>query len=194
MSQATTTVENAIPKTVRLGFNAAIQAVQSMFYGSGDPLTLGYSVAEMIWIDSDNNLVKQMNSDNTAWVTIGTIASDGHIIWTNTNALPLAGGTMTGALHQPNPVSLTSSSGVVTLTSSSNSFIVSGTEAVTKITGWTAGIVVIRWNTARTLTYNATSLILQNSQSRTTAAGDIGIYEMTSAGAREINYLSLIHI
>ena len=190
MSQATTTVENAIPKTVRLGFNAAIQAVQSMFYGSGDPLTLGYSVAEMIWIDSDNNLVKQMNSDNTAWVTIGTIASDGHIIWTNTNALPLAGGTMTGALHQPNPVSLTSSSGVVTLTSSSNSFIVSGTEAVTKITGWTAGIVVIRWNTARTLTYNATSLILQNSQSRTTAAGDIGIYEMTSAGAREMNYFA----
>jgi len=48
---------------------------------------------------------------------------------------------------------------------------------------------VIRWNTARTLTYNATSLILQNSEDRTTAIGDVGIYEMTSAGAREISYL-----
>jgi len=189
MSQATTTVANGTGKAVRTGFNAAIQAVQSMFYGSDDPLTLGYSVAEMIWIDSGNYLVKQMNSSNTAWTTIGTIdKSTGIITWTSHDALTLGGGTMTGALHQPNPVSITSSSGVVTLTEGSNSFVVSGTEAVTSITGWTAGIVVIRWATARTLTYNSTSLILQNSQNRTTAAGDIGIYEMTSSGAREINY------
>ncbi|MBP2646204.1 MAG: Concanavalin A-like lectin/glucanase superfamily [Firmicutes bacterium] len=189
MSQATTTVANGTGKAVRTGFNAAIQAVQSMFYGSNDPLTLGYSVAGMIWLDSGNHLVKQMNSGNTAWVTIGNInSSTGIITWTNHVALPLAGGTMTGAIKTPNPVSLTSSSGVVTLTSGSNSFVVSGTEAVTKITGWIAGIVVIRWATARTLTYNSTSLILQNSQNRTTAAGDIGIYEMTSSGAREINY------
>jgi len=189
MSQATTTVVNGTGKAVRTGFNAAIQAVQSMFYGSDDPLTLGYSVAEMIWIDSGNNLVKQMNSGNTAWTTIGKIdSSTGIITWTNTNAVPLAGGTMTGALHQPNPISIASSSGVVTLTEGSNSFIVTGTEAITSITGWTAGIAVIRWATARTLTYNSASLILQNSQNRTTAAGDIGIYEMTSAGAREINY------
>lgn len=103
---------------------------------------------------------------------------------------PLAttGGTMTGAVHMPNPVSLTSSSGVVTLLETSNSFVVSGTEAVTSITGWTVGTAVIRWATARTLTYNSASLILQGAVSRTTVVGDIGVYEMTSAGAREIAY------
>jgi len=188
MSQAITTVANGTGKAVRTGFNSAIQAVQSMFYGSGDPYTLGYSVAGMIWLDSGNSLVKQLASDAATWETIGTIDSNGAIVITSHNALPLAGGTMTGAIKTPNPISITSSSGVVTLTSGGNSFVVSGTEAVTSITGWTAGVVVIRWATARTLTYNATSLILQNSQKRTTAVGDIGIYEMTSAGAREINY------
>jgi len=188
MSQAITTVANGTGKAVRTGFNSAIQAVQSMFYGSGDPYTLGYSVAGMIWLDSGNSLVKQLASDAATWETIGTIDSNGAIVITSHNALPLAGGTMTGAIKTPNPISITSSSGVVTLTSAGNSFVVSGTEAVTKITGWTKGIAVIRWNTARTLTYNATSLILQNAQNRTTAVGDVGVYEMTSAGAREINY------
>lgn len=92
------------------------------------------------------------------------------------------------ALHQPNPISITSATGVLTLLETSNSFIAAGTEAITSITGWTSGIVYIRWNTARTLTYNATSLILQNAVDRVTAIGDVGVYEMTSAGAREIDY------
>jgi len=81
MAQATTTVVNGTGKAVRTGFNSAIQAVQSMFYGSDDPLTEGFSVAGMLWLDSGNNLVKQMNSSNTAWVTKGTVDSDGTIIW-----------------------------------------------------------------------------------------------------------------
>jgi len=95
---------------------------------------------------------------------------------------------MLGALELANPVTITSESGVLTLTSDSNDFIAAGTEAVTSITGWTTGQVQIRWNTVRTITYNATSLILQGATDRTTAIGDIGVYQMTSDGAREVNY------
>lgn len=98
---------------------------------------------------------------------------------------------LSGALHQAAPVELTSSSGVLTLTEASNSFVVSGTEAISSITGWSAGIAVIRWNTIRTLT-NSTSLILQGSANRTTAVGDVGIYEITTVSAREIGYFPVM--
>ena len=132
-------------------------------------------------------------ASKTAAATSATAAAASATVAANAVAaindpLATAGGTMTGALHMPNPVSITSASGVVTLLETSNSFIVSGTEAVTKITGWTVGTAVIRWNTARKLTYNSTSMILQGAVNRTTVIGDIGVYEMTSAGAREIAY------
>lgn len=96
------------------------------------------------------------------------------------------GFAMNGALHQSNPVSLTSVSGTLTLTEAGNSFVASGTENLTAITGWTSGIAIIRWNTVRSLVYNAGSLILQSGANRTTKIGEISVFEMTSAGAREI--------
>jgi hypothetical protein len=44
------------------------------------------------WADTTTGLLKQRNSANSAWVTIGTLAS------TNLGLLPVAGGTMTGVL------------------------------------------------------------------------------------------------
>lgn len=105
---------------------------------------------------------------------------------TNGAKISITNVVQNGAAHQPNPVTLTSVSGVLTLPETSNSFIANGAEAVTSIAGWTSGTAVIRWNTARTLTYNATSLILQGAVNRTTAIGDVGVYEITAAGAREI--------
>lgn len=117
--------------------------------------------------------------------------------------LPLEGGaisgdlsiggktTLAGALHQANPVSITSNSGILTLTEEGNSFVAGGAEPVTSISGWGSGIAAIRWNTARTLT-NSPTLILQNAANRKTAIGDIGFYEMTSAGARELIYFPAV--
>lgn len=117
--------------------------------------------------------------------------------------LPLEGGaisgdlsiagktTLAGALHQANPVSITSNSGILTLTEEGNSFVAGGAEPVTSISGWASGIAAIRWNTARTLT-NSPTLILQNAANRKTAIGDIGFYEMTSAGARELIYFPAV--
>ena len=46
----------------------------------------------MWWADTTTGLLKQRNSANSAWITIGTLAS------TNLGLLSLAGGTLTGAL------------------------------------------------------------------------------------------------
>ncbi len=99
-----------------------------------------------------------------------------------------AGDTMLGAFKTAIPVTLSSASGILTLPSTSNNFIVNGTEAITSVIGWTSGQVTIRWNTVRTITYNATSLITIIDTNRTTQIGDVGIYEFTTAGIREISY------
>lgn len=94
----------------------------------------------------------------------------------------------TEAVHHAVKGTLASVSGVVTLDETTNSFDVSGTEAVTSIAGWSAGIVVIKWTQARTLTHGA-SLALKNSLSRSVAAGDISVFEFTAADSvREIGF------
>lgn len=98
---------------------------------------------------------------------------------------------MLGAIELANPVTLTSTSGVLTLTAESNSFIAEGTEAITSIVAGmdvTQGIYVITWNTARTLTYNAASLQLIGKADRTTAAGDVGAYQINGNVVTELFY------
>ena len=101
-----------------------------------------------------------------------------------------AGDTMEGALHEAVATSKASISGVLSLDETSNSFIATGTEAITSITGtgWTKGVAKIRWNTSRVLTHNATSLVIIGATNRTTKIGDIGFYEFTVVGCREISY------
>lgn len=99
---------------------------------------------------------------------------------------------MLGALELANPVTLTSASGVLSLTADSNSFVAEGSEAITGISGGaevTQGIYVITWNTARTLTYNAASLRLIGKADRTTAIGDVGVYQIEGPVTTELSYM-----
>ena len=92
------------------------------------------------------------------------------------------------AIHQAVAASLASALGVVTLPETGNSFNVSGTEAVTSIVGWSAGVVIIKWTQARTLTH-ASSLYLKNALTRTVAADDISVFEFTASNSvREIAF------
>jgi len=95
---------------------------------------------------------------------------------------------MLGALELANPVTITSESGVLTLASDSNSFVAEGTEAITSITGVDQGLYVITWNTARTLTYNASALVLVGQADKTTAVGDVGVYQINSGVVTELLY------
>lgn len=95
------------------------------------------------------------------------------------------GSKMTGALEFADPETITSVSGVLSLTNTSNTFIVNGSETITTITSssqLSQGWYLITWNTTRTLT-NSSTLKLLNNSNRTTAIGDTGIYQIVSNGA-----------
>lgn len=64
-----------------------------------------------------------------------------------------------------------------------------GTTTITSFGTATYKLRVVRFSGIRTLTHNATSLIMLGGASRTTAAGDIGIYASDGSGNwREINW------
>jgi len=105
------------------------------------------------------------------------------------NIITTQGGSFTGALKQAPQATITSASGVLTLTSASNIFLANGNEAITSITGWTQGIAIIKWNTARTLTASSSLVLTNNGSNRTTAIGDIGMYQITSSVVTELMYM-----
>jgi microcystin-dependent protein len=95
----------------------------------------------------------------------------------------------TMAIHYATRTAITSASGIVTLSEAGNSFDVSGTEAVTSIAGWSKGRVIIKWVSARILTYNSSTLILKQGLSRNVVAGDISVFEFTASNTvREIGF------
>jgi len=98
---------------------------------------------------------------------------------------------MLGALELANPVTITSDSGVLTLSVDSNSFVAEGTEAITSITGVDQGIYIITWNTARTITYSASTLVLVGQADKTTVVGDVGVYQINSGVVTEMLYQSV---
>lgn len=93
------------------------------------------------------------------------------------------------AIHAAAGATLASVTGVVTLPETTNSFNVTGTEAVTSIAGWSAGRVIVKWASARIITHNGSTLYLKNALSRNVVANDISVFEFTGADAvREIAF------
>ena len=93
------------------------------------------------------------------------------------------------AVHGSTAGAVTSAAGVVTLTEHTNSFNVSGTEAVTSFTGWSSGTFITKWVSSRLLTHNSTTLALRNGLSRNLTANDISIFEFTATNSvREIAF------
>lgn len=82
-------IANGTGAAVRSDLNGALAAIVSNNSSATEPATM---YAYQWWADTTTGLLKQRNSANSAWVTIGTLAS------ANLGLLPLAGGTMTGVL------------------------------------------------------------------------------------------------
>src|SRR5574344_1581347 len=86
MASNTIVISNGTGQQVLDQLNAIFPAISSMQYGSTDPYVGSYAVAGMWWVDTGNNLVKQRNSANTAWLTQGSFdATTGAITWNNAN-------------------------------------------------------------------------------------------------------------
>jgi hypothetical protein len=87
--QADFVVSNGTGAAVRSDINGQLAAIVSNSSGASEPATM---YAYQWWADTTTGLLKIRNAANSAWVTIGTLAS------TNLGLLPVAGGTMTGVL------------------------------------------------------------------------------------------------
>lgn len=82
-------IANGTGAAVRSDLNGALAAIVSNNSSASEPAP---TYAYMWWADTSAGLLKQRNAANSAWITIGTLAS------TNLGLLSLAGGTLTGAL------------------------------------------------------------------------------------------------
>ena len=89
MAQHDYVIANGTGAAVRSDLNNGLAAIVSNNSGATEPGTM---YAYQWWADTTTGLLKQRNAANNAWITIGTLAS------ANLGLLPLAGGTMTGAL------------------------------------------------------------------------------------------------
>ena len=89
MAQHDYVIANGTGAAVRSDLNGSLAAIVSNNSGATEPATM---YAYQWWPDTTTGLLKIRNAANNAWVTVGTLAS------TNLGLLPLAGGTMTGAL------------------------------------------------------------------------------------------------
>jgi hypothetical protein len=72
MSQHDMSIDNAAGATVRTDINNALQALASLSGGASAPAT---TYAGMLWADSTNNVLKQRNQANSAWIILGTLDS-----------------------------------------------------------------------------------------------------------------------
>jgi len=82
-------IANGTGAAVRSDLNDALAAIVSQNSNATAPAT---TYAYQWWADTTTGLLKIRNAANSAWVTVGTLAS------TNLGLMPLAGGTFTGSV------------------------------------------------------------------------------------------------
>ena len=92
MAQHDYDIGNQAGSAFRSDINNALAAIVSMNSGSAEPSTM---YAYQLYADTANNLVKQRNSGNSGWVTIGTLGA------TNWGLAALASPTFTGTPSAP---------------------------------------------------------------------------------------------
>ncbi|MFN7607821.1 MAG: glycosyl hydrolase family 28-related protein [Ralstonia sp.] len=102
---------------------------------------------------------------------------------TPTAALPIAGGTMTGAINEAPTATLASASTIDIGAAAANTILVTGTTPITALGTIAAGAIRrLVFDNVLTLTHNAVSLILPGSASIVTAQGDAATFLSLGSG------------
>lgn len=100
MAQADYVVSNGTGAAVRSDINGQLAAIVTNNSATTEPATM---YAYQWWADTTSGLLKIRNGANSAWVTVGTLASANLGLLSSSTAastyLALAGGTVTGALE-----------------------------------------------------------------------------------------------
>jgi hypothetical protein len=125
-------IANGTGAAVRSDLNGALAAIVSNNSSASEPAP---TYAYMWWADTSAGLLKQRNSANAAWITIGTLAS------TNLGLATLASPTFTGT-----PAAPTASAGTNTTQIATTAFVLANTfpsgtavlfQQTAAPTGWT---------------------------------------------------------
>jgi hypothetical protein len=83
MAQHDYVIDNQGSSAARTDINNVLQAIVSQNSGATAPST---TVANMIWYDTANDLLKMRNESNTGWITLGTVDQTNNVF--NPNFLP----------------------------------------------------------------------------------------------------------
>ena len=174
MTQNDFSLANQTFPSMRTDMNGALQALATLSSGSAEPATM---YAYQLWADTTTGLLKIRNAANSAWITVGTLAS------TNLGLLALSGGSLTGALNLNKGSDIASATTTDIGAATGTVVDVTGTTTITGFGTAQAGTVrLVRFMGALTLTHNATSLILPAAANITTAAGDIALCVSLGSG------------
>jgi microcystin-dependent protein len=161
--------------------NAAFAALISGNSGASAPATdcTAVPIKGQTWVDTSVTPNLEKRYDGTSWVTVGAIDSANHL-W----APPVGGGTASVTAATTTDI-CAAPSAVQTIT---------GTTAITSL--GSACVVGARktliFNSATSLTYNATSLIIPGQRSYTTSAGDMADAIYLGSGNWRIKEISKI--
>lgn len=98
MAQHDYSIANDSGANVRADLNNALAAIVSLNSGASSPTT---TFAFQLWADSTTGLLKIRNAANSAWVTVGTMAS------TNLGLATLASPSFTGTVTSAGNISMT---------------------------------------------------------------------------------------
>jgi hypothetical protein len=139
--------------------NACINSLLSLYSGASAP---GTPTTGMLWYNTTTNYIQQF--DGTSWINLWYVDATNHQI-----TVQIGGGITSSTL---------ASAATVDLGSINQSFVgITGTTTITSFgsSATTGTIHIVKFSGILTLTYNATSLILQSGFNITTAAGDTAI-------------------
>ena len=95
MSQHDFSIANQTASNARTDINNALQALASLNSGATAPST---TYANMIWYETDTNILKMRNEANSAWVNIAYIDQSNGLEILDDTHLVNTSGTQTGLL------------------------------------------------------------------------------------------------
>ena len=185
MAQHDYVIANANGATVIADINNVLLAISSTNSGTSEPST---TYAYMLWLDSDNNLLKLRNAANDGWITLG-------LSITASNTVDINGGAIDGT---PIGASSTSTGAFTTITASSTisgTSITASTSLLTPLIEYTdgddaitiadGGGVTIADLTATTADINAGSI--DNATVGSSTANTGAFTTLSASGATDLN-------
>lgn len=199
VAASTTDLGGAASNSVTVTGNTAITALGTAPAGAerwvtftGTP-TLTYNASSLILPTSANIVAAAGDSavflslGGGNWRCVGYARADGTALSATPSSdptkLPLAGGTLSGALNLAPLVSLASASTVAIGAAGANDINITGNVTITAFDTIASGAHrTLVFGGALTLTHNATSLILPGAANITTAAGDVAEFVSLGAG------------